>query len=67
MRENGLRILRGKRRYSCTIWMPQGVSEMQTDCIAPVVDKDGFPHQCTRRRGYGHHFLYCKQHAKMYK
>ena len=61
--KNGLRILWGKRRHSCTSWMPQGISEGKLDCIAPVIDKDGFPHQCYRRRSHGE---YCEQHWKMY-
>ena len=46
---------------------PQGAPEDMTRCIREVwpTDKSCWvPYQCKRRRGYGPHGLYCKQHAQ---
>lgn len=60
--------MKTKRRYGQWAGDPNGFPEDESRCIVEVYPSGGilFPHQCLRKRGYGSHGLYCKQHARKF-
>jgi len=55
-----------ERRYGKWSGYPPGFEEDKERCMAEVLATGPWrvPHQCNRKRGYGPHGGYCKQHAQ---
>ena len=52
------------RRYGQWAGDKIGKAEDKTRCIETVYNSFCIGRQCSRKRGYGENFLYCKQHSK---
>jgi hypothetical protein len=53
-------------RYGCWAGYPKGHKQNETKCVKEIScgQRSCLFTQCSRKRGYGHNGLYCKQHAK---